>query len=404
MFGYRKHSFSSAHALLQTLRANLEDLATLKELQKLLLREVIRAEGKIRELKAELKTMKGPDRAAARRSSYLENRIEGFRQCAYIWRCFGDAIAFLYMDKFALKHCFYSTENTNAKQDAGFILGKEGLANELALLDSALKHNVPAVLVDLTNTIRHGDICLMGESDPYLIEVKASKKLNSRSKKQKRSLEKLRTFYETDKVEGLRGFPELRRQAYEMPERTHVDQINECIAESLKNGYAVRQPERGLHYVVMTQKEPGPERVMASLEIKAPWIFFLNQAKSNRTWAPYMPFILTIKEKDHLWAFIQGNLFILVLVEPDTLCQIALDKGYEAKFDRDDDLYPLRVEVPGGDGMAGISEHILARIGMDFVSPEWVVLSSIEGLERAFDAVQAEYNTRLLPAPSTGVY
>jgi hypothetical protein len=41
---------------------------------------------------------------------------------------------------------------------------------------------VPALLVDLTNTIRHGDICLMGESDPCLIEMKASKNLDSRGK------------------------------------------------------------------------------------------------------------------------------------------------------------------------------------------------------------------------------
>src|SRR6266851_2846868 len=219
MLGYRKHSYTLAHSLLQTLRINLQDLATLKELQKLLLREVIRAEKKIRELKTELRSMKGAACSAASvRSVYLKNRIEGFRQCTYIWRCFGDAIAFLYMDKFALKQCFYSTENTNPKQNAGFILGKEGLANELALLDSALEHNVPAVLVDLTNTIRHGDICLMGESDPYLIEVKASKNLNRRGKKQKRSLEKLHTFFETDKCEGLRGFPEARRQVSEIPE------------------------------------------------------------------------------------------------------------------------------------------------------------------------------------------
>jgi hypothetical protein len=299
MLGYRKHSFARAHALLQTLRANLEDLATLRELQKLLLREVIRAEEKIRELKTELKTLKGTaDSVAAKRSAFLENRIEGLRRCAYIWRCFGDAIAFLYMDKFALKHCFYSTENTNAKQDAGFILGKEGLANELALLDSALNHNVPALLVDLTNTIRHGDICLMGESDPHLIEVKASKRLNGRGNRQKRSLEKLRTFYETDKCEGLRGFPELRRQAYETPERTHVDQINECIAEALSNEYTVRQPVRGLHYVVMTQKGPGPEQAMSSLDLKAPLAFLLNEAKSSRSWAPYTPFTLTIKGEE----------------------------------------------------------------------------------------------------------
>ena len=34
------------------------------------------------------------DRAAVNRSAYLQNRIDGFRRCAYIWRCFGDAIAF----------------------------------------------------------------------------------------------------------------------------------------------------------------------------------------------------------------------------------------------------------------------------------------------------------------------
>ena len=137
MLGYRKHSFAHAHALLHTLRSNLGDLATLKELQKVLIQEIVRVEVKIRELKTELKAVEGTlHSAAARRSLYLKNRIEGFRQCAYIWRCFGDAIAFLYMDKFALKQSFYSTENTNAKQDAGFIAGKGGLANELALLDS----------------------------------------------------------------------------------------------------------------------------------------------------------------------------------------------------------------------------------------------------------------------------
>jgi len=391
MIGYRKYSFNRAHVLLQVLRRNLEDLATLKDLQKLLLREVIRAEEKIRELKAEQNSIRGiEDSAAKKRSSYLENRIELFRQCAYIWRCFGDAIAFLYMDKFALKQSFYSTENTNEKQGAGFIAGKEGLANELLLLDSALEHNVPALLVDLTNTIRHGDICLMGRSDPYLIEVKSSKKLNRRGRKQKRSLEKLHTFYETDIGKGLRGFPELRRQATEMPERAYVDQINECIVEALKDGYAVRNPERGLHYIVMTQGGPGPEKVMDSLALNAPWAFFLNPDKSGRAWAPYLPFTLTIKDKDHLWDFIRGNLFILVLVELGALCQIALDEGYDAKFDRNDEFYPLRVDVPGGDGMAGISEHILARIGMEFMSPEWIVLSSVEGLKRGFEAIKAE--------------
>jgi hypothetical protein len=392
MIGYRKQSFALAHALLEVLRANLRDLATLTKLQKLLLREIIRAEEKIRELRTELNAMKGTTPSeAARRSAHLEKRIEGFRQCAYIWRCFGDAIAFLYMDKFALKHCFYNTENTNPKNDAGFIVGKEGLVNELVLLDSALKHNVPALLVDLTNTIRHGDVCLMGESDPYLIEAKASKNLDRRGRKQKQRLETLRTFYETDKSDGLRGFPEVRRQVNEMPERDHVDQINECIVEALKNGYAIRQPERGLHYIVVTQKKPSLEQAMSSLVLEdTPWPFFLNTFKSNRAWAPYLPFVLTIEDRAHLWDFIRGNISIIVLVEMARLCQIALDKGYRATFDQDDEIYPLYVEVPGCESMGRISAHLLARIGMEFVSPEWIVLSSIEGLKQAFEAVKAK--------------
>lgn len=382
MLGYRKHSFDAAHALLQTLRANLEDLKTLKTLQKLLLSEIVRAEEKIRGLKAELITITGKaDGFAVNRSAYLQNRIDGFRRCAYIWRCFGDAVAFLYMDKFALKHCFYSTENTNPRQDAGFIAGKKGLANELALLDSALEHNVPALLVDLTNTIRYGDVCLMGGSDPYLIEVKTSRKPDRRSRKQKRSLEKLRTFYETDRGKGLRGYPEVRRQVSEMPECSYVDQINECMAEAQNKGYAARQPERGLYFLVLTDEGPHLAEAMNSLGLKNPLVFFLNQDKSERTWAPYSPFVLTIVNKNHLWAFIQGNLFIFVFLELGRLCEIALDKGYLAKFDWDDVEYPLRIEVPGCDAPAGISRHILRRIGMEFVSPEWIVLSLIERLK-----------------------
>jgi hypothetical protein len=100
-------------------------------------------------------------------------------------------------------------------------------------------------------------------------------------------------------------------------------------------------------------------------------------------------FILTIEGRDHLWEFIRGELFILVLVEIEILCQIARDKGYTAKFDPSQEAYPLCLEVAGADGVVRISSHILARIGMEFASPEWIVLCSIEGLERTFDAIKA---------------
>jgi hypothetical protein len=176
MLGYRRKSFAQAHAMLNALRANQDDLGMLKALQQLLCRELLRAERKIRELKSELKNNAQTGGASApKRSSFLRNRIEGLRQCAYVWRCFGDAIAFTYMDKFALKQCFYSTEKDKPKSPAGFIADKSGLSNEIALLEFALKKRVPALLADLTNTIRHGDICLMSGSDPALIEPSRQK-------------------------------------------------------------------------------------------------------------------------------------------------------------------------------------------------------------------------------------
>jgi hypothetical protein len=360
----------------------MEDLKTLRDLQKLLVYEVMRAEDDIARLKSGLrKAGESQDTATTKQLKYFNNRIEGFRKCVYIWRCFGDAIAFLYLDKFSLKQCFYSTESLNPKQSAGFIRGKLGLQNEISLLESALQHNVPALLVDLTNTIRHGDVCLLGSSDPYLLESKSSKKLNNRSRKQKRSLEKLHAFYDKDKCAGLRGFPELQRIAYKLQEQTYTVLINECIRDSMENGYATRQPEKGLYYVVLAQKAPDIADVLNSLDIRGTiWIFFLNSYKEERAWSPYYPFILSITDHDQLWNFIRDDLFIFVILEVGSLCEIATNEYRKATFDPVDIEFPLRIEMSDG-CKVGISHHMLTRIGLEFVSPRWIVLSSLERVD-----------------------
>jgi hypothetical protein len=193
MLGYRKKSFARAHELLGTLRSNLEDMDTLKELQQLIAREIVRTEKKGREVRGNLKAVQHNGGAASqKRAGSLKSRLESIRQVAYIWRCFGDAIAFSYMDKFALKQCFYSAHSTNPKQGAGFLSDKLGLPAEIKFVEMALQQNVPAILTDITNTIRYGDVCLMGAPDPHLVEVKSSRNLDRRGKRQQRELEGLR--------------------------------------------------------------------------------------------------------------------------------------------------------------------------------------------------------------------
>lgn len=399
MLGYRKKSFADAHAMLITLRTNPTHLGTLKALQQLLCREITRTEKKIRELKAERKAfITTGGKRAKRRSSILSARIERVRDCAYVWRCFGDAIAFSYMDRFALKQTFYSTEHPHEKQRAGFLLDKLGLTTELAYLEFALEKNVPALLVDLTDTIRHGDVCLMGEPDPFLIEVKAGQ-VDRRGRRQKRNLGKLREFFEKDRAEGLRGAAGIRRVAPFTPGQDYVEKLNECIAEAIKKGHSVSTPSVGLYYIVMTSMMmgDGPEisEILDGLKLQKAWIISLNEFKIERHWAPYYPFILSIADKDHLWAFIRGDVYILVVLEQDRLCQIARERGYDATLDMNSESGVGGLTIRNIADASGITvfSHFLARIAFEFLSPEWVVTTAIE--------MGSSNEVALLGAPST---
>ena len=211
MIGFRKKSFWRAHALLHALKEDDRNLDILRDIQILLIKEIMRAEVQIKAHKTELRAWQT---VAESRRKFLTTRIESLRNVVFIWKCFGDALAFLYMDKFALKHTFYSAQEFKIKQDAGFLSGKEGLAAEFGLVLDALQNNVPAMLTDLTTTIRHGDVVAMGASDPYLMEVKAKKSKNERARKQKKNLEILHEFFENDRSDRLRGMTGVTRQTY----------------------------------------------------------------------------------------------------------------------------------------------------------------------------------------------
>jgi hypothetical protein len=87
MFGYRRKSFRTAHALLSELREHPERLADLALLQNLLIDEIIIAETKIQNLKKNPHT-KHPTKTP----EYIQKRLTGSRFTNFVWRCFGDAI------------------------------------------------------------------------------------------------------------------------------------------------------------------------------------------------------------------------------------------------------------------------------------------------------------------------
>ena len=103
------------------------------------------------------------------------------------------------------------------------------------------------------------------------------------------------------------------------------------------------------------------------------------------------PFTLTILSRDHLWEFIRGNVVLFVVLELEQLCAIAKQKGYDATLGRgEDDAPAFRILVPEVEGYAGPSSFTLARIGMEFVSPNWLVIAFIEMLKAADQIIRSE--------------
>ena len=75
---------------------------------------------------------------------------------------------------------------------------------------------------------------------------------------------------------------------------------------------------------------------------------------------------------------------MLTILELEQLCVLARKMGHEAKLEREEDGSPaFRILVPEADGYAGPSYFTTARIGIECVSPEWLVKTSIEMINAA---------------------
>jgi len=292
----------------------------------------------------------------------------------FIWRCFGDALAFSYVDKYALKHLFYKTATYDVKEEPGQMSGKLGLVHEWALIERAREAGVPAILCDLTNTIRHGDVCLLGESDPFPIEVKSGSGRNARAGRQIESVRTLLDFFKTDNATNFRGLPSVARVAFTEPEVNHFAAIARCIGNSKRTGYAFTDPEPGLRYLCVRNAASARD---ASDALAGPYIVVsLNEPKMTHSWMPYYPFVLSLREADTAYEFMDGSVSILVGLHVPTMVQLFDQQGMAATLVDHPD-YAMTVQNKGGvwgiDPSGAISRHLFVRVFLEFQSLAWFV-------------------------------
>jgi hypothetical protein len=391
----RRLSFSKLLKLLRHIEADKTDLAAVMQCNHLILKEVLHAESAIlrhrnqqRELTRTLKVGRG-DKAAADLIRARLKRAAGYlraqQDAVFIWKCFGDALAFLFLDRFSIKHAFFEIDDFGIKRGAGMLTGKKGLAGEIMLLQEAAERNIPAILCDITNVLRYGDVCLLGASDPTLIEVKSSFRLNQRAKRQLAKLERLHGFLETNFAEPFRGSEgPVARVALTAPPRDNIDALNACIGAAKVAGQAIARPEPGVTYAAMYGGSDY-EEVFGELGSSPRIAFMLNADKNNHAWAPYTPFLLTIRDQEHLLDFIEGRLFLIVLIDPEPLCQAMADDEWMVRF-RDDPDYPIQCVHRPTHTYVAMSKQFLCRAAYEFASLAWIAEAhrpSIPALEVA---------------------
>lgn len=347
-----------------------------------MIKQIVRDEKRLKKRKDELVTLKrglrdrglGKREARALKELLMRKKesIAGNEYLLYLWRCFGDGLVFKFISKWNLKRFLYEADTAEIKQASGYIHGKNGIEQELALLIDAIKNNVPAVLCDLTNVIRHGDLCLLGASDPVVIEVKSSKNRNKRVERQLEFISKLHKYLEED-VGDVGGVEGMQRVELHGEERHHGEAFNKALDLSKDRPYAKLNPEKGLYYIALnTEYEKDFDEVFEGID--NPVVYMLNQAKTEQRWDNYYPFVLSIKDPANLYRFIAGEVYVLVAVSSAVLKEMASDIGYDLEISEyENEAFIFSKPLTGCEEpfRAIVSEHFSGRLGLEFMTLEW---------------------------------
>ncbi|VVE88398.1 hypothetical protein [Pandoraea bronchicola] len=382
MIERQETNLKQAAALLHTLKTDPANVAVLLDLHRLLIRRITAAERatlRLKEIVARRKKSLSRDRLPKERAKAVKalinaaiERIDEHKNLMFLWRCFGDGIAHIYFDKYALKHTFYSVEDYSVKEDAGYLTGKDGFRLEWRMVRMAIAGGKPILLCDITHVLRHGDVCLMVGNDPFMIEVKSSRNRNERVDRQRRNLHALGKFFAEDGADEFRGSQNVRRVAHGGAEVTHTAALNAAIRRSYTEGTVVISPERGLYYVACSGDFDAEQ--LESVPVNTCMAFFLNQTKTERAWMPYCPFTLSINP-EHVLSFIKGEISLVVLVDLKELQDQFLAHGLHATVINDGTWFlglSRQRDAPDSE-MSRLSEHLFLRIPLEFQSLSWFV-------------------------------
>lgn len=357
---------------------DLEDLPRLLEIQKRLIDAISEAEKEIR---------------GAKRAN--EDPRE-WQYARYNFLCLGDCLAFLYMDRFALKQTFFDVDTVNPKQSGGFITDKAGAAAEVSLLEAAISHKVPAVLCDITNVLRYGDICLLGDSDPVPIEIKSSKTKDGRSKRQKQKLKALSSFLTLDRRDGFRGLPGTTfRTEFSVSPKSYAGQLQVAIQQAREGGSTNFEVDGCLKVIVIMEDNPDYDVLFGGFGSSRVLVNAVNQIKTKKIWGCYYPYPLTLSESADYEGFVRGNIHIFTLLDMEAFEKNLAIEGTRLSVEANEYDIQCKIHFPNlfaddKEAYFIIGEHMMCRMWTDFLCPSWIVQNAVSSVVNNAEAIRGQ--------------
>lgn len=338
-----------------------------------ILDEIVALENLVRENEAKIKEQKG--RKANNRQEIIEisNSINLMKD--NIFHLKGDiirvkeimdALAYTLFSKFDLKNLGFG-ENT------GYISGKKGLEKELEVLEELLTNGKIAILNDLTNCIKCGDITEKSDDRINLIEVKTSNGKNYRIIRQENKRKEIMNYLHNDNIDNFYG-KHFKRLYVEKQENYLVD-LNDMIDCAITENIVIEKMEDGLYYSVMFRPEKKDMEKLQDIkrEVKKPICFNLNVFKNSKN-LTNNPFLNFFDDVIDYWNFVIGDLIILVIVDLAVLEERFKNEEMEVKL-INEGIWKLAVEFNNNGSVDEIkvSEHYFNRIARDFLSLEYYI-------------------------------
>lgn len=366
--------------LMKVRRTNISPAAAFA-LQMSVLVKILRLEKRIRDLRtlvatdrARLADVSGP-RLSKADALVLKSRIErhrtGIDRCRralILTRSITDGLAFLVLPKWDIKPLSF-------KEAAGFISGKTGLGLELRVLRALAKKGEVAIMNDLTNCVRYGDITVPRNPAPLIFEIKSASADNSRTRRQLVKARKVAEYLTTDVSRNWQGTGwTVIRRPLESAERHHRRRLVRLIEQAVESGDAVSWPEPGVCYCCLGRSpvKEVVERLRHRFR-EPPMAYLLFPVDRFPNY--YYPLTLSIANSNAWWNVVSGEVSLMVLIDPARVKALGRALGLVvAQLDDAEWLWAVTADdrKPNGDPFH-VSHQFFGRVAGEFLNLRWFV-------------------------------